>query len=144
MQVQDLLKEKGNEVYTVREDAAIQDAVQQFNLRRVGALMVLDAAGAVVGIVSERDVLQQLDAACTNEAVKQIMTPKDRLVITHEDESLENVMAKFTQHRVRHLPVYREKEVVGLVSIGDVVKALLAGERYVKENLLQSLKGNAE
>jgi len=144
MQVQDLLKEKGNELYTVREDAPIQDAVQLFNLRRVGALMVLNASDAVVGIVSERDVLQQLDAACTNETVMQIMTPKERIVVTHEHESLEDAMAKFTRHRVRHLPVYREQEIVGLVSIGDVVKALLAGERYVKDSLLQSLKGGAQ
>ena len=140
MQVGDLLRDKGNEVYTVNKDAKIQEAVQILNLKRVGALIVTDGEGATVGIVSERDILYQLDAACTNETVQQIMTPKSRIITAREDQLLEDAMAVFTEHRIRHLPVYRGEELVGLISIGDVVKFLLAGERLAKHSLLESLK----
>jgi len=142
MKIRDLLQGKGSQVFTISAETTVEDAVKTLNERRVGALIVTAGDGSVTGILSERDILHHMNAACEKRAVKEIMTPGDKIVIGHEDDDVEYAMNMFTEHRIRHLPVFRERQLVGVVSIGDVVKALLDNAQYEKKSLMDYITGS--
>ncbi len=138
MKLRDILRVKGHHVYTVRPDQTVQEAVRILMQHRVGALLVEDDQGSAVGIISERDVLRE----CVDRAaelwripVREAMT-RD-LIIGVPDDEIGYTMGIMTQNRIRHLPVMDSGRVVGMVSIGDVVKATLDEteyeNRYLKE-----------
>lgn len=123
MKVEQILQSKGTEVYAVRDDAAISDAVALLNDKNIGAVVVRDASEGVVGILSERDVVRQLGAKgqeALSMSVKEAMTP-DPFTCSPE-ASVDDLMAQMTEKRVRHLPVTDSGKIMGVVSIGDVVK----------------------
>jgi len=142
MKIRDLLQGKGSQVFTISAETSVEEAVNTLNERRVGALIVTAGDGSVTGILSERDILHHMNAACEKRAVKEIMTPSDKIVIGHEDDDVEYAMNMFTEHRIRHLPVFRERQLVGVISIGDVVKALLDNARYEKKSLMDYITGS--
>ncbi len=130
MFVSDILLQKGRLVHTATAGATVAQVAQQLSTRRIGSVLVVEAPGSVIGVVSERDLVRAMadhgPAALEMEA-RQIMT---RDVVTCDpDDSIEQVMAMMTRGRFRHLPVMRHGELLGLVSIGDVVKARLAEAR---------------
>jgi CBS domain-containing protein len=138
MKLRDILKLKGSQVYTVAPDQTVQDAVAVLMQHRVGALLVQDAQGHTVGIVTERDVLRE----CLHRSdqlrqvkVRDAMT-KD-LIIGLPDDDIDYTMGIMTKNRLRHLPVMDNDRLVGMISIGDVVKACLDEteyeNRYLKE-----------
>ena len=136
MFVSDILSQKGGSVFTVSPETSVAQVSQQLSVRRIGSVLVLDGEGGVAGIVSERDLVRALashGAKALELEARQVMT---RDVVTCDpDESIDNVMEIMTRGRVRHLPVVRRGELLGLVSIGDVVKSRLEETRHEAEAL---------
>ena len=120
--VADLLKGKESRLLTIASDSSVYDAVKQMVEANVGSLLVT-VDGRIEGIVTERDYLRRvaLEDRDENEAaVKEIMSGP--LVVVGLETTIEECMALMTERRIRHLPVVDEEKVVGLVSIGDLVK----------------------
>jgi CBS domain-containing protein len=136
MFVSDILAQKGGLVFTVTPGTSVAQLSQQLSTRRVGSVLVLDGEGSVAGIVSERDLVRALashGAKSMELEARQVMT---RDVVTCDpDDSIDQVMEVMTRGRFRHLPVVRHGELLGLVSIGDVVKARLEETRHETEAL---------
>ena len=127
MLVQDILGHKtSQDVATTTAERTVAEAAGQLQQRRIGALVVVDAAGHIAGILSERDIvrgLAQRGAGVLALKVGELMT--SAVLTCHPHDSLETLMATMTAHRVRHLPVVDDHRLVGIVTIGDVVKARL-------------------
>ena len=136
MFVSDILAQKGGLVFTVTPGTSIAQLSQQLSTRRIGSVLVLDGEGSVAGIVSERDLVRAMashGAKAMELEARQVMT---REVVTCDpDDSIDQVMQTMTQGRFRHLPVVRHGELLGLVSIGDVVKARLEEAKHETEAL---------
>lgn len=136
MFVSDILAQKGNVVFTVAPVTSVVAISRQLGARRIGSVLVLDADGSVAGIVSERDLVGAVarhGAAALQLEARQVMT---RDVVTCDpDDSIDGVMRTMTEGRFRHIPVVRHGELLGLVSIGDVVKARLEETRHEAEAL---------
>ncbi|HEY6715001.1 MAG TPA: CBS domain-containing protein [Reyranella sp.] len=136
MFVSDILLQKGGLVFTVTPGTSVAQLSQQLSTRRIGSVLVLDGEGSVAGIVSERDLVRALashGAKAMELEARQVMT---RDVITCDpDDSIDQVMQTMTRGRFRHLPVVRHGELLGLVSIGDVVKARLEETKHETEAL---------
>lgn len=123
MHVSQILTTKGNDVYSIGPDASVADLVADLHRYRVGALLVRGAAGDLVGIVSERDVVRAMasNSGATDSTVAALMTTD--VVTVSYDAAVADVMRLMTERRFRHLPVLDEEgTLIGLVSIGDVVK----------------------
>jgi CBS domain-containing protein len=124
MQVANILHSKGSAVFTVSADAPISEAVAVLNSRKIGAVVVVDGKGKLAGILSERDVVRRLGtgdpAALLAAPVRSAMTAK--VITCTPDASVSDLMETMTRHRIRHIPIVADKELVGVVSIGDVVK----------------------
>ena len=136
MFVSDILAEKGGLVYTVSPGTTVSQISRQLSTRRIGSVLVVDRLDRLAGIVSERDIV---NAVATHGApaleldASEVMT---RDVVTCDpDDSIDQVMETMTQGRFRHLPVVRNRELLGLVSIGDVVKARIAETQHEAEAL---------
>jgi CBS domain-containing protein len=124
--VKDILAVKGNEVLSVGADASLLAALEIMADRNVGAVLVLDAQGGVSGIFSERDFVRKIiikGRTMETTKVKEIMTSP--VLYVGSDTTLSDCMNLMTEKRVRHLPVIEGGKPVGIVSIGDVVKAIL-------------------
>lgn len=137
MRISDILRSKGNVVSTVLPDATVRQLLAELAEHNIGALVVSADGESIVGIVSERDVVRQLHehgAALLDSPVSQIMTPDVRTAST--DEDVESLRATMTDHRIRHVPVVSEGKLVGIVSIGDVVKSTISELETEREHLV--------
>ena len=123
MLISQILRTKGDMVFTVAPDAPLSQACRLLSERRVGALIVRDGGGPVLGILSERDVVRAMSAnsAALEGAVRSAMTAD--VVFAQPGESVDVLLARMTDRRFRHLPVCEGDRLVGIVSIGDLVKA---------------------
>ena len=123
MYVDAILKKKGDVVIAVEPEAAVSDVSQVLHEKRIGAALVRDRSGDIAGVISERDIvrgLAQHGDGCLRMAVQELMT---RPVITcAPTDSIDYVMELMTERRIRHLPVLDDGALVGIISIGDVVK----------------------
>jgi len=122
--IRDILEEKGNEVISIQQDSSIDEVVKVMNENHIGAIVVKDGE-TVVGIVTERDLLKKLLAVHKDPSTttaSDLMT--DQLVITTADKTCEDCVAAMTSHTIRHLPVYDGKDLVGIISIGDMIKRI--------------------
>ena len=136
MFVSDILSQKGGLVFSVTENTPVAEVAKQLSVRRIGSVLILNDESSVLGIVSERDLVRALAShgikALELEA-RQVMT---RDVVTCDpDDSIDEVMQTMTNGRFRHLPVVRHGELLGLISIGDVVKARLEEAEHETEAL---------
>ncbi len=123
MTVARILAEKGREVFTTQPHRTLKEVVELLAARGVGAVVVADASMSVLGILSERDVVRviaQHGAAALDEQVSRYMTPKVTTVT--RDSTIDHVMQTMTEGRFRHVPVVEDGRLIGIVSIGDVVK----------------------
>jgi len=137
MRVSDLLATKGREVATISQERTVNDAIQVLKERRIGALVVTGKTAPLVGIVSERDVVRAIasrGAAALDESVAEIMSSE--VTRCDEDTSVEILMGLMTERRIRHVPVVHDGSLVGMVSIGDVVKARFDQLEHEKKDLL--------
>jgi CBS domain-containing protein len=136
MRVADVLRTKGSEVATVPPKVSVTGLLDDLARHNVGALVVVNDAGAVVGIVSERDVVRRLNergAELLTVPVEQIMTSP---VVTCEPNEAVNRLAEImTERRIRHMPVVEDGRLVGIVSIGDVVKSRIQQLESDREQL---------
>ena len=136
MFVSDILSQKGGLVFTVTPGTTLAQIAQQLSTRRIGSVLIMADADTVSGIVSERDVVRamaQRGGAALELEARQVMTRDVKTC--HPDDSIERVMEVMTQGRFRHLPVVDHGELIGLISIGDVVKARLEETRHETEAL---------
>ncbi len=136
-----LLDAKGHEVWTIGPDATVYDALELLSDANVGALVVVKD-DKVCGIVSERDyarkiVLKRRDSRHTT--VADIMTAEVRTVTTHE--SVADCMETITERHIRHLPVVEDEKLIGIISVGDVVKAVMAEQEFLIQQLEQYITG---
>ncbi|SEA50289.1 CBS domain-containing protein [Thiothrix caldifontis] len=129
--VRDILAKKGTEVLSITPSTSVIDAVKAMAHQKVGALVVLEA-GKLKGIISEQDYTRKVILTCLNAEqmlVQDIMTRQ--VVVTRPDQSIHEVMAIMTDRRIRHLPVMQDGGLVGLVSIGDLVKEIISEQQYI-------------
>ena len=139
--VRDILKVKGSDVWCVDPDATVFDALQRMAEKEVGALVVTEGA-QVVGLISERDYARKVilhGRASPTTLVREIMT--SHVVYTHIEQSIEECMALVTEKRIRHLPVMAEGKLVGVVSIGDLVKSIISDQQFMIEQLVRYISG---
>lgn len=136
-----LLDAKGREIWSIGPDATVYEALQQLAEKNVGALVVVEK-DKLCGIMSERDYARKiilLDRDSRSTLVKEIMTSKVRTVT--REESVSECMESMTEHHIRHLPVVDDDRLVGLVSVGDVVKAVMAEQAFLIQQLEQYITG---
>lgn len=141
LQVKHLLDEKGREIHAIAPDAPVLDAIRTMADRYIGALLVM-REDTLVGIVSERDYARKvilLGRHSDSTPVSEIMT-SDVLAVG-PDDSVETCMRLCTESRVRHLPVVDNAKVVGVISIGDLVKALISQQSAQIEQLERYIAG---
>ncbi|MBM6403163.1 CBS domain-containing protein [Phycicoccus sp. CSK15P-2] len=123
MRIADVVKRKGGEVVTVSSDATVTELLSLLSEHKIGAVVVSDDGTGLDGIVSERDIVRHLEtdgAALLDAPVRQIMT-SDVHTCTPDDD-LEDMAARMTDRRIRHVPVLSEGALAAIVSIGDIVK----------------------
>ena len=123
MNVSSILKSKGRAVATARPDATVLDIVQRLAAKKIGAIVVVGDNGQVVGIVSERDVIRTIGergVGALSAPVSDVMTRS--VVSCDETSAIDELMEMMTKGRFRHLPVIMDGALVGIISIGDVVK----------------------
>ncbi len=126
MTVRTILGEKGREVVTIEPSASLADAAKLLAQRRIGAVLILGADRRLVGVISERDIVQALatrGATALDEPVSQTMTRK--VETCNESETIGSIMERMTKGKFRHVPVVEQGRLVGIISIGDVVKQRL-------------------
>ncbi len=123
MHVKSILAEKGNEVLTVAATASVEEAISMLAKHRIGALVVTDANGSIGGILSERDIIRRIaedGITVLGQPISSVMTANVK--VCTENHSINDVMEMMTRGRFRHLPVERAGKLIGVISIGDVVK----------------------
>ncbi|MCP5432604.1 MAG: CBS domain-containing protein [Alphaproteobacteria bacterium] len=138
MTVKMILKEKGRSVVTVLGGHTMEEATRVLQEKRIGAAIVVDAAGRVVGVLSERDIVRAIatdGVASLSRPLREFMT-REVHTCTPED-TLDSVMGKMTGRRIRHLPVMEAERLAGIISIGDVVKMKIAASEHEAEALKQ-------
>jgi len=140
--VRDILRSKaGEQIYSVTPDTKVLDAVKQMAEKGVGALLVLQN-GQLAGIVSERDYARKvvLMARSSHTAeVREIMTAD--VICVSPTQSMEYCMELMTEKRLRHLPVLEDGKLIGLVSIGDLVKNIISDQKFMIQQLEQYIRG---
>jgi CBS domain-containing protein len=127
MNVATILKHKGSEVAWVGPNATLQEAVRLLAGKRIGATLVLDPSMIILGIVSERDIVRAMAAhgpACLQMAVTSVMT--STVKTCRASDTIDQLMSQMTAGRFRHVPVVEDGRLLGIVSIGDVVKLKIA------------------
>ena len=139
--VKDLLRMKGNEVWSISPDTSTLDAMRSLADKHVGAMLVMEA-GKVVGIISERDFVYRVaedSRLDLNTPIRDYMTTK--VYIVAPETSIEECMKTMTDRRIRHLPVFKGDTLVGLVSIGDVVKGIISEQTSTIDSLENYIMG---
>jgi CBS domain-containing protein len=136
MLVSQILKSKGDSVFTITPHETIGSAAALLHSRKVGALVVQDSDEAVVGIVSERDVVRvvaEAGAGGLGHPVRSCMSTA--VIFAEPTESVDRLLERMTDRRIRHLPVCKDSRLMGIVSIGDLVKAKIAEAEHEAETL---------
>jgi CBS domain-containing protein len=140
--VSQILEHKGHEVWTISGDILVYRALQLMQEKGIGAVVVLGEQGNVAGIISERDYARKiiLDGKSSKETETKEIMVKD-LFVVFPSTTVDECIALMTEKRIRHLPVMDRGKLVGLVSMGDVVKAIVREQRMEIEALNAHIKG---
>lgn len=142
MKVRDILKTKGPEVFTIGEDKALSEAISILVNNKIGVLLVLNNEAKIIGILSERDIIKESHnkpETCWKSKVGDVMTRK--VIVVEADDEIDYVESVMTENRIRHLPVVHNKVLVGLISIGDIVKIQLSSTRYDNKYMMDYISG---
>ena len=123
MLVKHILREKGREIVAIAADATLSDAAQLLARKRIGAVIVHGEDGSLAGILSERDLVRAVSEESVAALARPVSAYMTRTVMTcSESDSIEDLMEMMTHRRFRHVPVMESERLVGIISIGDVVK----------------------
>jgi CBS domain-containing protein len=139
--VRKLLDRKGRHVWAIRPDDTVFDAVKKMAEKDVGSLVVIDGEN-VLGIITERHYARNVvlkGKASPATPVRDIM--ERRLVVARPDHTLEECMAVMSDKRVRHLPVFDRERLIGIISIGDLVKSIIDNQRFTIDQLEHYIHG---
>lgn len=138
MFVSSIISSKGSAVVSISAQESVEKLLHLLDRHRIGAVLVLGANGAIAGIVSERDVVRALSARGAGTLalrVADIMVSD--IEVCDPDDTIDHVMQVMTERRIRHLPVLQKGQLMGMISIGDVVKNLIDETRHEAEALRQ-------
>jgi len=141
MTVRDLLAQKGNDIWSIAPDSSVYDAVKLMADKGIGALLVMEG-DRLCGIVSERDYARKVmlkGRSSDKTPVKDIMTAK--VLYVGQERSIEECMALMTDKRVRHLPVMEDDRLIGVLSVGDVIKGIISQQEFIIDQLENYIKG---
>ena len=141
--IQDLLASKGSEVWSLGPSHSVYQAIEMMALKGVGALTVLSDEGQLIGIISERDYARKVilqGKSSKNTKVSEIMTRE--VIYIDPENRVEECMALMTAKRVRHLPVLQGGKLVGMVSVGDLVKSIIDQQSIAIDQLERYIKGD--
>lgn len=136
------LKHKGAMIWSVSSSATVMQALKIMAEKNVGALMVMDG-GKIVGIISERDYARKVELSgrsAGDTLVREIMT--ERVAYVRPDESIEECMAIMSDKHFRHLPVIEKDHLLGMISIGDVVRIFISKQKFIISQLENYISGN--
>ncbi|MFQ5634913.1 MAG: CBS domain-containing protein [Gammaproteobacteria bacterium] len=139
--VKELLAVKGNDIWSIRPDATVYDAIHLLAEKEIGALLVLEGE-AIVGVISERDYARNIilkDKSSKGTLVKDIMTTE--VVTVGPGQGVGDCMTLMTNKRIRHIPVLDEGQLVGVLSIGDLVRAVIADQQSTIVDLEKYISG---
>ena len=139
--VRRLLEKKGSDIWSIPPHATVFEALGLMAEKNVGAVLVIEDE-VLVGIISERDYARKIilkGKTSMDTRVWEIMTSS--VVYVSPDQSLEECMALMTEKRIRHLPVLEDDQLIGVISIGDVVKELISEQEFVIEQLVSYISG---
>lgn len=139
--VKQLLEAKGHDVWSISPDASVYDAIKMMADKEIGALVV-KRGGSLVGVLSERDYARKVvlqGRSSMDTKISEIMT--SRVAYARPEQSVEECMAMMTDMRVRHLPVMDGEQLLGLISIGDLVKAIIEEQQHTIRQLEQYISG---
>jgi len=141
--IRDILREKGPAAWSISPEATVFKALELMAEKNIGALLVIDK-GSLVGIISERDYARKVilkGKMSRTTPVSHIMTTN--VLVVSPEQSVEECMALMTGKHVRHLPVLEHGKLIGMISIGDVVKAVIADKNFTIEQLTNYITGKA-
>ncbi len=139
--VRQILDAKGHDVATIGPDATVYNAIKKLADENIGSLVVMDE-GKIVGIVTERDYARNVilkGKKSPTTLVRDIMSR--RVVSVGLEQSVEECMALMTDKAIRHLPVLESKRLVGMVSIGDLVKSIIGDQKFIIDQLEHYISG---
>lgn len=139
--VQQLLEEKGHDVWTIHPDASVFDAIEQMARRDIGSLVVVED-GKILGIFTERHYARKVflrGKSSPKTPIREIMT--SHAICVRPEQTVEQCMAVMSENRVRHLPVLDGERLTGIVSIGDLVKSIIADQKFEIEQLTHFVHG---
>ena len=139
--VSDILKNKGNDIWSVKPENTVYESLQLMADKGIGSLLVMDGE-KLVGIVTERDYARKVileGKSSKNSSVAEVMTT--RVLCVSPERTVDECMALMTDKRARHLPVLDHKRVIGVVSIGDLVKALISEQQVLIDQLQHYISG---
>jgi CBS domain-containing protein len=141
--VKDILEVKGHDIWSIEPSASVYDAMKLMADKEVGALMVIERT-KLVGLISERDYARKVileGRSSRTTQVREIMT--GRVVCAQPEQNIEECMVVMTEKRVRHLPVIDGGELIGVISIGDLVKSIISEQKFIIKQLEQYISGPA-
>lgn len=141
--ISELLSNKGNEVWSIGPAHSVYQAIEMMALKGVGALTVLSDEGNLVGIISERDYARKVilqGRSSKDTVVAEIMTRE--VVYIEPDNQVEECMALMTAKRIRHLPVLQDEKLVGMISVGDLVKSIIDEQSTAIDHLERYIRGD--
>jgi CBS domain-containing protein len=141
--VRDILKSKGNAIFTVKPDITVYDALKLMVEKNIGAVLVCNEQGKFVGIFTERDYARKvvLKGKTSKETmIREIMT--ENPIVVKPDDSIDECMKIMSLRKFRHLPVMENDQLVGMISIGDVVRFVIEEQKYIIEDLEQYITGH--
>ena len=145
MNAKDILDSKGRKIFAVTESTTVFEAISELANNKIGLLIVKNATGNISGVLSERDIIQKCIYPKKDPGLlraRDIMTPKENIVVAAEEDDIQNLMNTMTEKRIRHLPVFRGQELSGIISIGDIVKSLIEIKDYEIKSLIDYISGN--
>ena len=140
--VSQLLEIKGNAILSIPSEASVYEALVIMEANRVGALLVMDE-GRLVGIFSERDYARSValqGKTSKNTLIKEVMTPRSVMTTISRDNTVKECLNLVTNRRIRHLPVMEGETVVGVLSIGDLVKEMIEYQQFLINELMKYIE----
>jgi len=139
--VRQLLDQKGRETYSINPDATVYDAIAKMAEKDIGSLVVMDG-DKIVGVITERHYARNVVLKGKTSPATPVEAIMDKLVfVVQPEQSIEQCMAIMTEKRIRHLPVVEEEKLIGIISIGDLVKSIIGDQQFTIGQLEHYIHG---